>query len=342
MDGSHIYLGIDFGGNAVKMGLVDEGGLLNRGHSLPTPTLLTKDQCRSFAHEVAEFVHGSGVYSSELGGIGLAVPGVVASSTDIFAPNVSVDWGMLLDRLSSEFNKPSVSVTNDANAAALGELWKGAAADAQSVLFVTIGSGIGSGLIVEGNVISGRHGAAGEIGHITVMSRGRKCNCGRAGCLEQYAAARGLVQSFWEADAREDLDRSMCGPDAPQNATDALSVFSAARAGDPRGLYALDIFIEMLGFALAQVACVVDPDLILLGGGVSAGADLYLDELQAVFRSRCLATCASTEIRCATLSSEAGVYGAARYAMLAKPSDDLFAAYSDHSALYGEGPFALV
>ena len=320
MDEGKLYLGIDYGGNAVKTGLIDMYGNLSGHASIPTTSLLDKVACRAFAADIAEFVHGLGVYSSELGGVGLAIPGIVNRGTYL-TPNVRADWPLLFKCLEQALGKSTVSVLNDANAAALGELWMGAGENARSVLLVTLGSGLGSGLIVEGQVISGGNGAAGEVGHMTVVPGGRPCKCGRAGCVERYASARGIVQSFLEAGEAGDLDKSRFTDHVPVNDTDALSVFDAARAGDPRGERALAVMADKLGFALAQVACVVDPDIVLLGGGIAAGADLYLDALRDAYRSYCFEACAATEIRCATLLGDAGVYGAARYAMLAAPRD---------------------
>lgn len=320
MDEGKLYLGIDYGGNAVKMGLVDAFGNLSGRDSRLTVNLEDKVDCRAFAAAVGDFVHGLGVYSSELGGVGLAIPGIVNHGTYL-TPNVKADWPLLMKCLEQALSKPAISVLNDANAAALGELWMGAGENARSVLLVTLGSGLGSGLIVEGHVISGGNGAAGEVGHMTVVPGGRPCKCGRNGCVERYASARGIVQSFLEAGEAAGLDPAQFGDFEPVNDTDALTVFEAARAGDPRGTYALSDMADKLGFALAQVACVVDPDVILLGGGISQGADLYLDALRRAYRSYCFEACAGTEIRCATLLGDAGVFGAARYAMLAAPRD---------------------
>lgn len=315
MEESKLYLGIDFGGNAVKAGLVDTYGQLAGKTSWPTPSLLDKVSCRAFASGVAEFVHGLGVYSSELAGIGLAVPGILAQDA-FFVPNVTVDWPLFVKCLGQALSKKDVATINDANAAALGEMWKGAGGNARSALLVTLGSGLGAGLIVEGVVISGGHGAAGEIGHMTVVPGGRMCKCGREGCVERYASARGIVQTYREAGVSGALDESRFSSHEPESDTDALSVFKAFAEGDPRAEKALAVMADKLGFALAQVACVVDPDVILLGGGIAGGAQYYIDELRAAYRRYCLESCASTEIRTASLESDAGIFGAARFAMV--------------------------
>ena len=320
MEDNKLYLGIDYGGNAVKAGLVDTYGQLSGKTSWPTADLLDKVACRAFANQVGEFVHGLGVYSSELGGVGLAVPGILTQES-FFVPNVRVDWPLLLKCLSQALSKPEVVTINDANAAALGEMWMGAGGNAHSALLVTLGSGLGAGLIVDGAVVTGGHGAAGEVGHMTVVPHGRPCKCGREGCLERYASARGIVQTFREAGEAGYLDSSQFSDFSPESDTDALAVFKAFEAGDPRAKRALADMADKLGFALAQVACVADPDVILLGGGIAGGAEHFIDDLRTAFHSYCLESCASTEIRTASLESDAGIFGAARYSMMSNPRD---------------------
>ena len=315
-----VYLGIDYGGNAVKVGLIDAAGQLSGKASFPTGTLLDKADCRAFANKIGEFVHGLGVYSSELGGVGLAIPGILTPDR-CFVPNVQVDWPLLLKCLRQTFGKSEIATVNDANAAALGEMWKGAGSNATSALLVTLGSGLGSGLIVEGTIVSGGHGAAGEIGHMTVVPGGRLCKCGRKGCLERYASARGIVQTFREATDSGQFDSASFSEFEPQSDTDALSVFKALAAGDPRAEEALYVMCDKLGFALAQVACAVDPEVILIGGGIASGAPHYLEALRHAYRGYCLGACSGTEIRTASLGGDAGIFGAARFAMMASPRD---------------------
>lgn len=315
-----LYLGIDYGGNAVKAGLVDHTGQLSARFSRPTVSLSEKVACRAFAAEIAGFVHGYGLYSSELGGIGMAIPGVIRAE-GFLTPNVKADWDQVLDSLSHALGKPDIAVVNDANAAALGELWMGAGSSYHSALLVTLGSAIGAGLVVDGNVVSGGHGAAGEVGHLTVVPDGRLCKCGRRGCVERYASARGLVQTFQEVTEEGRFDGALYSTHEPAHETDALAVFEAARDNDPRALFAIADMAEKLGYALAQVACVVDPEVILLGGGLSQASAFFLDGVRAAFKEYAFAGCADTEIVCASLLGDAGIIGAARYAMLAAPRD---------------------
>ena len=309
-----LYLGIDYGGNSVKAGLFDSIGTLHGKTSWPTVPLTDLDECQRFAEGVAEFVRNLDLHASDVSGVGLAMPGMIAEDS-YFCPNVAVDVEVLAKCLSESFSSTPVSIINDANAAALGEIWKGAGSEASTALLATLGSGLGSGIIIDGNVVAGAHGAAGELGHVTVEPGGRLCSCGRKGCAERYASARGLVQTFTEATDDADLDTSLFSEFEPTSATDALPVFKAYDVGDPRAIRAIEVMVDKLAFALAQVACIVDPEVIILGGGVSGGSSFFIEDLRSAFSAYCLTACGSTEIRVAVLGNDAGMYGAARYAM---------------------------
>lgn len=324
MDSTAMYLGIDIGGTATKVGVVDAtGGLIAKTRFSQTE-LATEAQCRKYIAQIADFVHDAGVYTSELAGVGLAVPGIVVDGVPQLTPNVNANWEALLNVVRSEFAGKQIECINDANAAALGEMWHGAAAGAQSTMLVTIGAGIGAGIVANGRVVQG-HGGAGEIGHLTVVPHGRACRCGRTGCTESYASSRGIVASFREAEA---AGAAATSTHAPQSDTDAQEVFAAYVEGDARAVQAVETFVDTLAFALAQATCVVDADVILLGGGVSAAADLFLDKLQEAYGTYCLPTCKGTKIRAATLGNTAGIVGVVRYVQMAHeeadPFDDLF------------------
>lgn len=307
-----IFLGIDYGGNFVKLGLVGVNGVLAGKASLATRDLVSETDCREFAVRVADFVRSMGIEAHDVGGVGLAVPGIVSGEVGE-TPNVNVHWPLLIEQVRSQFGERPLSVLNDANAAALGELWKGAGSHASSVLMVTLGTGVGSGFAVEGRVVEGSHGAAGELGHVTVVPGGRLCQCGRRGCVEQYASVRGVVATY-----RELASSAFAGikeVSGPAHDSDALYVCEAARAGDECALAAFEDMSDKLGFALAQASCMLDPGAILLGGGMSAAADVFLERLRSAYRQYAMSACAETEILCARLGGDAGVFGAARYAM---------------------------
>lgn len=319
MKETSLYLGIDYGGSSVKVGLVTGDGALLHFTSLPTAHLDDHAECLTFANSIREFVLNTGVALPELKGVGLDIPGT-AKDGHYSTPNVQTDWCLYIDSLAFVLQQDTIAVLNDADAAALGESWIGAGKDYDSLLLVTLGSALGSGIVIDNTLISGSHGGAGEIGHLTVDTGGRACNCGRKGCLERYASARGLVQSFNEAATLLNLDPQNLSSYTPANETDAYPIFEAEKAQDPRALYALSLFTDKLAFGLAQAACVIDPAVILLGGSLSQSADVYLDSLRERYHAYAFTACRNTPIICATLQEKAGMIGAARYAMLIQNS----------------------
>ena len=189
---------------------------------------------------------------------------------------------------------------------------------------MTIGTGIGAGVVIGGKVIAGAHGAAGEIGHVSVAKGGRRCSCGRRGCLEQYASARGIVRTFREVGANapsvyESLDHQqdhLAHMLMPKHDADSLTVFRAYEEGDFRAVKAVDVFAKSLGFALGQVCTVLDPDVVLLGGGVAGSAHVYLSKVQQVFSESVIEPCRETEILPGKLGNSANLLGAAYYSMI--------------------------
>lgn len=315
MNKTSLYLGIDYGGSSVKIGLVTNTGTLLHSIALPTAHLTERNGCLAYANDIANFILNAGVALPELKGVGLDIPGTTKDA-NYSTPNVRTDWHLFIDSLTQLLQQDTISVLNDADAAALGESWVGAGKAYDSLLLVTLGSALGSGIVVDNALISGSHGAAGEIGHLIVDMEGRSCNCGRRGCLERYASGRGLVLSFSEAATVLSLNSADFSHYAPTNETDAYPVFEAARAQDPRALYALSLFTDKLALGLAQATCVIDPSIILLGGGLSQSADIYLERLRELYHTYAFTPCKSIPIACATLQEKAGMIGAARYAML--------------------------
>lgn len=198
---------------------------------------------------------------------------------------------------------------NDANAAALGEMWKGAGEGARNLVFVTLGTGVGGGMVFDGAVAVGRSGGAGEIGHIVVEPGGRQCNCGQQGCLEMYTSSRGLVYLYRAACEAAGED-----PVPLEHDAHALPIFDAARTGDPVAQAAISQYSGYLGRALGMLACALDPEAFVIGGGISAAFDLFGPELLEAYRAATLPTCADTPIVEATMGNLAGMVGAACHA----------------------------
>ena len=202
-----------------------------------------------------------------------------------------------------------VLVGNDANVAALGEIWMGAAKGCRSAVMVTLGTGVGGGVVVDGKVVEGAHGAGGEIGHITVNRHETACcGCGKRGCLEQYSSATGVVRCM-----KLLLEEN---PDTPciLRGTDfaAKDVFDAARAGDPLAAKEVDQMTDLLGLALASIASTTDPEVFLVGGGVSRAGDVLFQPLAAHYKEYAFKSCREIPIKQASLGNDAGIYGAVR------------------------------
>ena len=254
-----------------------------------------------------------GIDAGKLDAIGLDVPGVVLEDgTLTMAPNITLDLAGLTTTLCEAYPQASLAVLNDANAAALGEAWLGSGNARGGTVMVTLGTGVGAGVVIGGNVIAGAHGAAGEIGHLNVEPEETEtCNCGCRGCLEQYASARGLIRLY-----REECEADGAEPVAIAHATDALAVFEAARGDNTQAVRACERLGRYLARALAAVAVTVDPDAFVVGGGMSGGWDTFGRACLAHYREVAVSACKDTPIRPASLGNDAGFLGAARRALL--------------------------
>lgn len=300
-------VGIDIGGTSIKMGLVTPAGETLRNATVPTPSIDSEHAFETVCAEVRTLCEGC---PGAPAAIGLDVPGVVLpDGTLAMAPNLTLDLFGLIDSLRQDFPGAPVAPINDANAAALGEAWLGAGA--ASTVFITLGTGVGAGVILDGRVVTGEHGAAGEVGHMCVeFENGVPCNCGLRGCLEMYASARGLIRM-----CREECDRR--GRDCFEiaHATDARAVFDAARAGDEAAQAACRRLGDYLARALAALSTAIDPASFVIGGGMCGGWDTYERALHERYRELALPSCRDTPIACATLGNAAGYLGAARHAL---------------------------
>ena len=267
------------------------------------------------AGALGRLLAGCGARPEDVAGVGLDVPGPVDAAGNVgVLPNVALDVDALRLRLRAAFPDARLAFANDVNAAALGELWRGShggRGELRSFMLVAIGTGVGAGLVVDGRLVPGAFGAAGEIGHLTVNRDEREaCGCGRCGCLEQYASARGIVRSYLRECATLGVR-----PVRLEGPADTVAVFERHRAGCPAARTAVSLMCGYLGFALAQVSVVADPACYLIGGGVGAGFDLFADELRAAFRACCLPASRAALIERASLGNDAALYGSAYLAL---------------------------
>lgn len=305
--------GIDLGGTTAKVGLFTTAGELLEKWEVPTDTSHSGEYIlANLAAAVRGKMEEKSLSAQQVEGVGVGVPGPVLDSriVPIVCANLG-GWGNrnVAEDLSALLDGLPVLVGNDANVAALGEIWMGAARGCRNAVMVTLGTGVGGGVIVNGKVIDGVHGAGGEIGHITVNPHETAvCGCGKRGCLEQYSSATGVVRCMKKL-LEED-------PDTPcvLRGTDfaAKDVFDAARSGDVLAAREVDQMTATLGMALANIAAVVDPEMFLVGGGVARAGAVLFDPLVAHYRDTAFRSCRDIPIKAASLGNDAGIYGAVR------------------------------
>ena len=305
--------GIDLGGTTAKIGLFTTSGALLEKWEVPTDTSNAGEHIlENLAAAILGKMKEQSIDPEQVEGVGIGVPGPVqnASVVPIVCANLG-GWGEqnVSARLSGLLDGLKVLVGNDANVAALGEIWMGAAKGCSSAVMVTLGTGVGGGVIVNNHVIDGTHGAGGEIGHLTVNRHETAvCGCGKKGCLEQYSSATGVVRCM-----KKLLDEN---PDTPcvLRGTDfvAKDVFDAARSGDVLAAREVDEMADTLGMALASIAATVDPEAFLVGGGVSRAGEVLFAPLAKHFKEYAFRSCRETPIKQASLGNDAGIYGAVR------------------------------
>lgn len=299
--------GVDIGGTTIKMGFFETDGKLIDKWEIKTNTVnggteILSDIAKTIDNKLAQ----EGISKDEVQGIGVGVPGPVRSD-GVVNRCVNLGWGML--NVAEELGALTglvVRVGNDANVAALGELWQGGAKGCKDAVMVTLGTGVGGGIIVDGKIVAGFHGAGGEIGHITVNpDEIEACNCGQYGCLEQYTSATGIVRMAKRKLAKSD-DETALRKYEPLTAKD---VFDEAKAGDEIALELVDELGEILGSTLSNLACVVNPETIVIGGGVSKAGAILIDTIQEHFKENAFHALKETRFELATLGNDAGIYG---------------------------------
>lgn len=302
--------GVDIGGTTMKCGLFCSDGTIVETWELPTQ----KEQAGSqilpaLAASIEKRCAAHGIEKANVQGIGVGVPGPVGADGAVLCA-VNLGWGFK-DVSAELFALTGIptKTANDANIAALGEAWKGAAKGASNMLLVTLGTGVGGGVIVGGKILTGTHGAAGEIGHANVSrDETRVCSCGGSGCLEQYASATGIVRLAKEA--LEASEEASCLRGVSH--LTARAVFDAYREKDAIAVAAVETACEKLGWALAFTANVIDPEAIVLGGGVSKAGQILCDCTAKYYRKYAFSVNREVPIVCATLGNDAGIFGAAR------------------------------
>ena len=303
--------GIDVGGTSIKCGFFTAEGELLEKWEIPTRT---ENQGENILPDIAKSIQKKmeekAISKEQVTGVGIGVPGPVNKNGEI-PTAVNLNWGYKhISKEMEELTGLPSKAGNDANVAALGEAWKGGAAGCANVILATLGTGVGGGIIVDGKIVAGAHGAGGEIGHANVKhDETDSCNCGNKVCLEQMASATGIVRLAKKALAASDQESALR---AAGDKLSAKKVFDAYKAGDALAAEIVEEFGDYLGGALATFATVVDPDVILIGGGVSRAGQPLVDVVEKYYKKYAFTPCKNTPIRLAELGNDAGIYGSAK------------------------------
>lgn len=302
-------IGVDVGGTTVKLGLFDPEGCVLDKWEIPT---VKDDEGKRILPDVAESILAKlaekEIRLQEVQGIGMGVPVAVDGRGTMMGRAVNIGWNPfnIPEALSAYINVP-VKVANDANAAAFGEMWKGAGRGCDSMAAVTLGTGVGGGIVIGGKILTGAVGAGGEIGHIHIEdNEPEECGCGNRGCLEQYASATGIVRLAKRRLKKDDKASVLRG-----ERLSAKAVFDAVKAGDEVAVEIARQFGEYLGKGLAAVAAVVNPEMFVIGGGVSKAGEILLSFVEPCFQKYAFRPCRETKFALAELGNDAGIYGAA-------------------------------
>ena len=304
--------GIDVGGTTIKIAFFEKDGTMKDKWEIPTRTENGgANVLPDIAASIKEYLSRENIPNQDIIGIGIGVPGPV-SDAGIVNKCVNLGWGITdLHGDLSVLTGFGVKGGNDANVAALGECWKGGGQGAKDMVMATLGTGIGGGIVIGGKVIAGYHGAGGEIGHITMNPEETEvCGCGKRGCAEQYGSATGVVRMAKRYLGAHEGECVLRGKDF-----ECTDVFAAGAAGDEMALAILEEVYEVLGRFLATICCVADPEVIVLGGGVSKAGQPLIDGVTKYFHKYAFHACRSTRITLATLGNDAGAYGAFKMAL---------------------------
>lgn len=311
-------IGIDVGGMSIKGGIVDsESGKILVQHAIPTTAKYTKEY--SISEDIAKVIdyilNEANMKIDDIVGIGIGQPGSIDSERGVirYSNNIALENVPVVDELKKKFNLP-IYISNDANCAALGEYVFGAGRGYRDIVFITLGTGVGSGIIIDGKLFEGRSGAGAEAGHMVIVTDGNKCNCGRRGCWETYASATALIKQTAAAmELPENKDSLMYEIAKEEGKVSGKTAFVAAKKGDKGGQAVVDQYIKYIGEGLVNMANIFRPDAILIGGGISKEKEYLTKPLQEMmdtvtyggkFNPRVI-------VKTASLQNDAGILGAA-------------------------------
>lgn len=304
--------GVDVGGTTVKMGLFEENGTVIDKWEIPT---VTADEGKAILPDIAKAIldkiEEHKIEKTDVIGVGMGIPAPVTSE-GIVNGRANLGWKYKeVKRELEELTGFPAEIGNDANVAALGEMWKGGGAGEKNLVMVPLGTGVGGGVIIDGKILVGANGAGGEIGHMCVnYEETEACGCGNKGCLEEYTSATGIVRLAKRRLAQE-TRATMLNADS----VTAKDVFDALKAGDEVAEDVVKEFGQYLGHALANIAVIVDPAVIVIGGGVSKAGEIMIPYIRDPYMERAFFANKNVKFVLATLENDAGICGAAKMAL---------------------------
>lgn len=304
--------GVDIGGTTVKMGLFQEDGKLLDNWEIPTKTQEEgKAILPDIAQSMEEKLKEKKIAKEEVTGVGVGVPAPVTKD-GIVTKTANLGWGYKeVKRELEELTGLKADIGNDANVAALGEMWKGGGVGSENLIMVTLGTGVGGGIIVEGKILTGQNGAGAEIGHLCVNPHETDvCGCGKKGCLEQYASATGIVRI-----GKQILEKNTRDTVLKMDGLSAKDIFDAVKEKDEVAMDIAEKFGKYLGHAMANIAVIVDPDIVVIGGGVSKAGEILLEYIQKYYEEKVFFANKKVKFVLAELGNDAGIYGAAKLAL---------------------------
>ena len=305
--------GVDLGGTTVKIAYFDENGTLLSKWEIPTVTANGGERILpDIAQSIAGFLKENNISRSDILGIGIGVPGPV-NSHGVVNKCINLGWGVFnIAKTLSALTGFPVKAGNDANVAALGEFWKGGCQGCENMVFVTLGTGVGGGIVVEGNLLHGAHGSGAEIGHLVLeRNETEACNCGKRGCVEQYCSATGIVRLAKRYLAAHDEETTL-------RALETLTckdIFDAGKAGDSAANASLDQVYRYMGEFLGNICSTVDPEVVVIGGGVSKAGQVLIDGIETYFHQFVFHAASGAKFALASLGNDAGAYGAFKLAV---------------------------
>lgn len=306
---SKYVFAVDLGGTTVKMGLFDvDGNVLEKWEIVTRKENGGEKILPDIAESILAKMQEKSITKDDVLGIGIGVPGPVDSKGTIYKA-ANLGWGVFnVSETLGKLTSLPVKTGNDANVAALGEMWKGGGQGYNSIVAVTLGTGVGGGVIIEGKLVAGSTGAGGEIGHIHVEDNETiSCGCGNCGCLEQYTSATGITRLANERLAQDNKPSVL-----RDGEVSAKTVFDAVKAGDELAIEVAEIFGMYLGKGLAAVGAVVNPEAFVIGGGVSKAGEVLFDYIEKNYMKYSFHGTRNVKFRLATLGNDAGIYGAAK------------------------------